>query len=236
MKRYLKLFAIVGMLVVLFLIGCDIGSQKEQKETITRVACVGDSITFRHGFDEEPENNYPTVLAEILGENYEVVNFGESGTCVQIDGDCAYVDQSVYQSGLDYDADVLIFMLGTNDSKEWNWNGEDSFREAYEGLLNQYSQKQDAPKIYICISPKAFYINAKISGAAEFGIEPANVEKIVDIQRQVALDRGYTIIDIYQLTSQHPEWLEEDGIHPTLEGARGIAEAVAEAIRNEEKE
>lgn len=202
-------------------------------EDKVKVACVGDSITFRHGFEEEPENNYPTVLAELLGEDYRVTNFGESGTCVQVDGDCAYVDQKVYSLSLDHNADVLVFMLGTNDSKAWNWNGEEAFRKNYEKLLDSYIKEAKPTKVYICTSPKAFYLDDKTAGGAEFGIQPKIVDKIVRIQNEVAKERGYSVIDIYELSKDNPEWFEEDGIHPTLEGASGIANAVAEQILND---
>lgn len=202
-------------------------------EDRVKVACVGDSITFRHGFEDEPENNYPTVLAELLGEEYRVTNFGESGTCVQETGDCAYIDQTVYPLSLDQKADVLVFMLGTNDSKEWNWNGEEAFRKSYEKLLDSYIEAEQPSKVYICTSPKAFYLDDKTAGGAEFGIQPKIVDKIVKIQNEVAKERGYYVIDIYELSKNNPEWFEEDGIHPTLEGASGIANAVAEQILND---
>ena len=39
------------------------------------------------------------------------------------------------------------------------------------------------------------------------------------------------MIDIHSLTTAHPEWFEKDGGHPNTEGAKAIAEAVAEAIK-----
>ena len=38
------------------------------------------------------------------------------------------------------------------------------------------------------------------------------------------------IIDIHSLTEAHPEWFEVDGVHPNNDGAKAIAETVAEAI------
>ena len=223
----------MSVMMIGVLTGCHNNDNQEVEKI--KIACVGDSITFRHGFEDAPENNYPTVLQELLGEGYEVKNFGESGTCVQVETDCAYMEQTVYQESLLYDADILILMLGTNDSKAWNWKGEAAYKEAYIHLLEQYTQKETSPKVYIGISPKAYYINDKTSGSAEFGIEPENVDKIIKIQKEIADYYGYEVIDIYEATSEHPEWLETDGIHPTLEGAKGIAEVIKEAIKNEKE-
>ena len=45
----------------------------------TRVACVGDSITFGAGVKNRGKNCYPAVLGNLLGEGYEVRNFGVNG-------------------------------------------------------------------------------------------------------------------------------------------------------------
>ncbi len=50
----------------------------EQTDKI-RVACVGDSITFGAGVKERNKNSYPKVLAGLLGEKYDVRNFGVNG-------------------------------------------------------------------------------------------------------------------------------------------------------------
>lgn len=39
-----------------------------------------------------------------------------------------------------------------------------------------------------------------------------------------------TLVDIYGLTKDHPEWFLDDGIHLTDEGASAVADAVAEAV------
>ena len=38
------------------------------------------------------------------------------------------------------------------------------------------------------------------------------------------------IVDIHRLTSKHPEWFSKDGIHPDKDGAKAIANEVAESI------
>lgn len=196
-----------------------------------KVACVGDSITFRYGFEDEPENNYPYVLQELLGSEYWVKNFGESGTCVQENVDDAYITHDKYTESLEFQADILLFMLGTNDSKAWNWKDEESFRQAYEKMLDSYMDVENPPKVYVVISPKAFYINGKDSGTAEFGIEPEHVDQIVKIQLEVAEERGYSVINMYEISKANPTWFEEDGIHPTIEGAEGMAEVILSFFR-----
>ena len=46
-------------------------------ETI-KIACVGDSITFGAGIKDRKNMNYPIQLGKILGEKYEIKNFGNT--------------------------------------------------------------------------------------------------------------------------------------------------------------
>ena len=57
----------------------------EPKEGQIRVACVGDSITYGHGIINWAKDNYPSVLQDLLGDDYCVNNYGVSGYCVDID-------------------------------------------------------------------------------------------------------------------------------------------------------
>src|SRR5438270_834071 len=82
-----------------------------------KVACVGDSITQGSGLQE---NTYPLQLQRMLGSNYEVRNFGVGGATLLEQGDKPYIQQKLYQDSLAFQPDVVVIMLGTNDSKPQN--------------------------------------------------------------------------------------------------------------------
>ena len=196
-----------------------------------KVACVGDSITYGHGVSGWKQNNSPAVLQQYLGEKYHVANFGSSGSCVNPNGDQPYSGRAVYQSSLAYDADILVFMLGSNDAKPENWTDTETFLTQYENLLDTYCAGGRTPKVFIGLCAKAFYVGGATSGPARYDIEPAVVDTIVAALRNHPTQA--TIIDIYTLTANHPEWFAADGIHPNKDGAAAIAQAVFEAIENE---
>ena len=193
-----------------------------------KVACVGDSITYGHGVSGWKDNNYPAVLQQYLGEKYHVANFGSSGSCLNPNGDQPYTGRDAYQRSLAYDADILVFMLGSNDAKPENWTDTETFLAQYEDLISTYCSSDKAPKVYIGLCAKAFYVNGETSGPAQYDIEPAVVDTIVAALRDHPTQA--TIIDIYTLTANHPEWFSADGIHPNKDGAAAIAQAVFEAI------
>lgn len=44
-----------------------------------KVACIGNSVTFGYGFADPANDSYPSQLSNMLGERYDVRNFGRSG-------------------------------------------------------------------------------------------------------------------------------------------------------------
>lgn len=207
----------------------------EAKEGQIKVACVGDSITYGHGITGWAENNYPAQLQKLLGDDYHVANFGSSGACVNPEGDQPYISREVYQNGLDYEADVLVFMLGTNDAKPENWTNVEDFMKDYKELLDSYLTGVNPPsKIYVGLCAEAYYTKEHdpATGIAGYDIQPAIVDEIA--AELTAYFEQYeatvTIIDIHGLTEAHPEWFAKDGIHPNNDGARAMAELVSEYI------
>ena len=71
------------------------------------------------------------------------------------------------------------------------------------------------------------------TGIAGYDIQPAIVDEIAaEIEAYFAqYEAKVKIIDVHSLTEAHPEWFVKDGIHPNNDGARAIAEFVAESIQ-----
>ena len=44
-----------------------------------KVACIGNSVTYGYGLKNPITESYPVQLQKMLGEKYEVKNFGHSG-------------------------------------------------------------------------------------------------------------------------------------------------------------
>ena len=44
-----------------------------------KVACVGNSVTYGYGLENRETESYPSRLQALLGEEYDVRNFGHSG-------------------------------------------------------------------------------------------------------------------------------------------------------------
>ena len=207
----------------------------DPKEGQIKVACVGDSITYGHGISDWEKNCYPAVLQQLLGEEYHVANFGSSGACVNPDGDQPYVGRDIYKEALEYDADIIIFMMGTNDAKPENWTNAEDFMEDYMALANSFADGEKTPVIYFVSCTEAYYTeDADTStGIAKYDIQPAVIDEIVEAVELRAFTSGsmMELIDVHSLSEAHSDWFEADGIHPNNDGAKAIAEAIAEAIK-----
>lgn len=75
------------------------------------MACVGDSVTYGYGISNWPKNNYPFILESFLGDEYTVNNYCQSGSCVQSNSNKPYSSKSPYKKSLEFEPDIVIFML-----------------------------------------------------------------------------------------------------------------------------
>lgn len=191
-----------------------------------KIACVGDSVTYGHGISGWVSNNYPKVLDNLLGDGYCVNNYGNSGSTVQGSGDQPYITYSEYEESLEFDADIIIFMMGSNDSKPENWKGEAAFRQQYLQRLAEYKENNPDVRIILCTPPTALYPEGTTEGLTNYDINPAVVEEIAEIVRSIAAEEGYELIDINDLTEDRRDYFLTDNVHPNNAGARAIAEAI----------
>ena len=103
MKKYL-------ILLLCLMLGIDSYAQK------IKVACVGNSITFGAGIKNRDQDSYPAQLQKLLGDEYEVRNFGVSGTTALYNGITPYVQTSQYRESLEFNPDIVFIKFGTNDA------------------------------------------------------------------------------------------------------------------------
>lgn len=185
------------------------------------VLCIGDSITYGQGVLKSRETeSYPALLAEYLGADYQVRNYGLCNRTLLAEGEMPYVAEDFAEESLEEDADIVIIMLGTNDSKKKNWNAE-KYEEEYINFVKNYQNMESAPDVYIMMPP-AVFAEVKDEGDCDDAVVR---EEVVPIVSRVAEETGAGLIDLYSLTESHPEWFA-DGLHPNADGNRAIAETI----------
>lgn len=80
-----------------FCIFLFVGTFSSLAESITRIACVGDSITCGAAIRDRAKNCYPKVLGGLLGGKYSVRNYGVNGATLLRKGDKPYWKLKAYE-------------------------------------------------------------------------------------------------------------------------------------------
>ena len=193
------------------------------------IACVGDSITY--GYGREDTKSFPYKLGVLLKDTYNVKSFGEGGKTLMSTGDTPYIYCSQYQPSIEYDSDIVLIMLGTNDGKYFNWHPDTSpaiLKRDLKALVQVYRNLPSKPSVFIMTSPTAFN-----NGGAD--IVPENVEVIAQLQREVAEEINAPLIDMHAFTADMGVYFE-DNIHPNEEGYALMAQFISDAIKEYEGE
>ncbi len=206
-----------------------------QKPTI-KVACIGNSITEGVGTSDPATKSYPAVLQNMLGDGYEVGNFGVScSTALRKGTDAgrpfAYIDTEACRKAAEWNPDIVIIKLGGNDSKTDNWQYSNEFEADYQSIIDTFKYLPSLPEIYICLPAKAkVYDRTKIWGIDEKII----IDEITPAIQKIAHDNRITTIDLHTAYRGEENESYSDNIHPTDRGAELIAAKIYRALTAEQ--
>ena len=196
-----------------------------------KVACIGDSITYGYGIGNRAEDAYPAQLQKLLGENYEVRNFGNSGRGIYLHSwrgkeRRGYRYMKEHQAALAWQPDIVICNLGINDNGEFLKKERlqpGTFAEDYKKLLGDYQALPTKPKLYI------WGKLAPLAPGQTFYRSPEPFLMQTELA-EVAKATGAQLIDMQEPLRPLLMTAFPDKIHPTAEGAKVIAEATYAAL------
>ncbi|MBT3570466.1 MAG: hypothetical protein HN494_16575 [Opitutae bacterium] len=193
------------------------------REAPKRIACVGDSITFGAAIKDRTKNCYPAQLGRMLGEKFEVRNFGVNGATLLKKGDKPYWKLKAYANARDFQPEVVVIKLGTNDSKPRNWKHKEEYVADYVALIESFRKLGSKPVVWLCYPVPAY--------PGRWGItDKVMKEEVMPRLDEVAKKSGCKVIDLYSALSDKKEMFP-DLVHPNAKGATLIAEAVSSAIK-----
>lgn len=225
-KLITRVFAVCTALIILFAAALPSSAMlKPQEGKKIKIACVGASTTVGFGATV----SYPSALQEMLGNRYEVKNFGVNATTAQKDGmdggsPMAYVNTENYTQSKNYLPDIVIIMIGANDSKPENWkDGVNNFAADYEELVKSYINLQSEPTVLIATD---VWVQK-----TQWGINDATVSgSIAPTEKAIAAKCGLPVIDLHELTINHDEYYIDDGVHMNDGGYAAVARHISEKI------
>jgi lysophospholipase L1-like esterase len=201
-------------------------AQESKNVQPIKVAGVGNSITYGAGLASREKDSYPAVLGRILGNGYEVKNFGVNGKTAIRKGYFSYRKEKMFRKTKAYKPNIIIMELGTNDSKPMNWQYKDEFGKDYGDLVDAFLNLPSHPKVFVCKPLPAFSEKWKIS-------DSVIRNEIIPIIENVSQVKKVEVIDLYKAFSGK-ENLFLDGIHLNEEGCAFMAKEIYKAITGKE--
>ncbi|MEO7191068.1 MAG: GDSL-type esterase/lipase family protein [Vicinamibacterales bacterium] len=199
----------------------------------TTVLAFGDSITWGevaqpvitlHEYD--PAHSYPTVLQALLQallqarysrQTIAVLNEGEQGRRAVADEDrFATVVQR-------YRPDAVLLLEGSNDANQQEPGYVARVAQSLRSDVRR-AQAEGVRKVYLATLPP----ETKGSRASN----PDGIEDINDMIRDVAAREGAELVEIYGTLEPLKDLLiGDDGLHPTAQGYKVIAETFLKALQ-----
>ena len=198
-----------------------------------RIACIGDSITFGAGllFRGREKIVWTALLNGLLGENYQVLNYGISGATLQREGDKSYRDFPQLEKAKEAEASFYILMLGTNDSKPYNWDAQ-RYETQLSEWISELKEVDGAGRLILMTPP----FTCPVKGKKEVAFDILNEvirDEIRPIVMRTAAENDLQVIDLYAFTEGHGEWFA-DGVHPNKLGNQKIAEQIYAQLKQTE--
>ena len=152
-------------------------------------------------------------------------NFGYNDASARFDAYTPNVSKRVYRDSLEWNPDIVLLMLGTNDTKTRNWDPE-VFRRDYRKIVESYQSRPSHSRV-VLIAPIRVFL---IMGRPLLGVRPDNMEEGVrPAIREIADDIGLELVDLHDLFKDSKYCY--DGVHPQRLGAQMLADAIYSAIQ-----
>ena len=204
----------------------------------TKVACIGDSITYGFGLSDRGTQSYPAQLQKLLDESepgkYEVRNFGNSGRGIYLDSmrgsekrGFRYMPE--HKAALEWKPDIVICNLGINDCgeyiKEYTGGRErGQFVHDYIMLLFDYQRVNRKAKIFVWTKLSPLIEGQRFYRSPEPFLMQDDLEKVARLFDTDGIDMQEPFRDVMDTI------FAKDKIHPNEAGAKIIAETTFKAV------
>ena len=197
-----------------------------------KILCFGDSLTwgnFHSGIRFELKDRWTYKMQELLGTGFDVIEEGLRSRTTNIDD-----EEIPDRNGLTYfracfeshdPVDILIYMLGTNDTKvKFNHGVESIIAGISETLdwMNAFNQKRKISTRVILIAPPQINVQY-LKPSSSF--DQSSNEKLIalaDKLGELAKQRNVSFIDLSKTMSG----AQNDGVHLGVEDNEKIAEVL----------
>ena len=182
----------------------------------TRVVCIGNSQTAGTGTTNPGTKAWPAQLRTMLGSDYTLLNCGVSGSVITKTGNFPFWNKAQYTQARNFDPQILIISIGTDDASTANLPFIGNFATDYVALIDSFRVNGKNPKVYICY-PTSYFGNVAQNTVIH--------DQILPLIDQVHSMRETTVIDFYNPLLPYGN-LFPDHLNPNNQGAASMARIV----------
>lgn len=186
-----------------------------------KVACVGNSITAGYLLKDSKKDSYPSVLQRLLGDKYQVGNFGHSGATLLNKGHRPYTKTEEFKAAVDFNADIIIIHLGLNDTDPRNWaHYRDEFLSDYNKLIDTLTHRDPKKRVLIAQMSPVTVDHRRYASSTRVWYDQVQeaIKTVAEVRRIELMDLRRPL---YHYTHLFP-----DALHPVEEGAERLAKYV----------
>lgn len=206
-----------SLLLFMILLGSICCFAQAQK---VKIACVGNSVTYGATLADPATQSYPAVLQKMLGDGYQVGNFGHSGATLLRHGHNPYFKTPEFQKAIAMHPDIVVIHLGLNDTDPRDFpNYRDDFIPDYNWLIDTFRRASPKARIYICKMTPIFTGHPRFLSSTQAWYK--------DLQtriREVARINNCQLIDLYSAFHNRPDlFTDPPTLHPNKAGAYQLA-------------
>lgn len=208
------------------------GSSPQPSASVNRLAssqrdftyvAIGASDAFGVGTNDPAKDNWPTVLSHLMGSDTHLVNLGIPGETV------AEARQTELPIAIDAKPSLVTVWLGVNDIVQSISVQE--YESQLEALLRSLQQQTHA-HVFVGNIPDITLLSF-FAGYDQTALQ-ATISRWNAAIAQAVAATGASLVDLYANWNElaaHPEYIAGDGLHPSTEGAKRLAEVFFSRIR-----
>lgn len=183
------------------------------------IVCLGDSLT-KYG--------YPQELEKLL--HVRVINAGVGGNTSRQGLKRLEKDVTSHKP------DLVIFFFGTNDSRRDAPKTQVGLEEYRTNLVTIIDRCQKSgSRVLLGVMPpitkEAYFTRHPKESYDSVGGFETYIGKYRDTAKAIGKEKNIPVVDLNTLLQKYPNWVSQDGVHPTEEGNKIMATLIAEKVR-----
>ena len=208
----------IKLFVLLFALVSFVSAQ-----AVTKVTCIGASITYGAFIKDREYNSFPGQLQQLLGNEYQVGNYGVSGCTMLKNGNLPYWKTKEFEKALKSNPDLVFIDLGGNDSKLINRSHLNEIKSDCQDMIDIFRKLPSHPRVIIMLPVVSFVTDTTSIW------DPVIVQRVIPGLQKGAYEKQAEVLDMHQLLINHSE-LMPDKIHPDKAGSAIMARRLYESV------